>query len=304
MPQVGKAHDLHGKLLLLHPNAGPRTYSRRTTVKKKTKKRKGGGEPAEIVVMTELAAVKFWRGYYLVVLVDRATQAPIVWTLRNAQWDEARAIKEILFFLDEEWPDSPLERVGADSAWDENWAYEYCEGAGVHLIAARGRAKIERNAKTPLPFSEGIGWFDERGMAWCRHHQLPMHYVGAQFAGDKRTRWRCPHGCEGTPGIQMSEGWAALPYYPHHSVGRPDLHAMRLAILARRNSCEALFSGLKCRQKLGLAGAARTRLTDYDSVLALISLALMLRTAFLLASVRIEQGLHPDVPPPELLGLL
>jgi len=91
----------------------------------------------------------------------------------------------------------------------------------------------------------------------------------------------------------MELDWAALSAYPHTiDGGRDDRHAFRLAMYARRNSCEALFGALKVGHKLGLDGADRTH-TDNESTLeTLLSLGLLLRTAFAVAYERTEQGLR------------
>jgi hypothetical protein len=100
----------------------------------------------------------------------------------------------------------------------------------------------------------------------------------------------------------MNLDWAALSAYPHtlDGGGRGDLHAERLALYARRNSCEALFGSLKLGHKLGLDGSDRTHTPNERTVETLLSLALVLRTAFVIAHERAAQG-GPNTPPPELL---
>lgn len=97
--------------------------------------------------------------------------------------------------------------------------------------------------------------------------------------------------------IRMRDDWAAFSAYPHSlKGGRADLHAFRLALYARRNSCEALFGALKLGHKLGLDGSDRTHTPNELIVETLLSIALVLRTAFVLAHERVQQGGDDDLP--------
>jgi len=241
------------------------------------------------------ASGKFWRGYYLIVLVEAVTGLPLVWTLWDAAWDEAKALKELLWRLYTLWPDCPLVAIAGDGAWDEKWANEFCRTQyGIHMIARR--TPSHRKVDHSLSFfeSESFHLFTGEGRAFCRahHHELP--YNGADLQTN-RLRFTCPDGC-GKPGLSMRHHWSALTYYPHHPNGRPDLHAMRLALLARRNACESLFSSLKVGNKLGLRGASRTRLREFEKVQALVSLALTFKTAAVLADQRTQRGLTAHAP--------
>jgi hypothetical protein len=103
----------------------------------------------------------------------------------------------------------------------------------------------------------------------------------------------------------MSLRWAALARHPHSlAAGENKLHAKRLALLARRNSCETLFSALQAGSKLGGDGVARTRTAKEPTVEALVGLSLMMRSAFMLASLRVRDGDFPARPPDDLARAL
>lgn len=278
---------------------------------------------------------KFWRGYYLIALVDQATGRPVVWTLWNADWDEAKALKELLFRLFELWPDAPVTMVVGDSAWNESWAYKLCADHGVHLIAHRTKHSLSGSlVKLTVSQSKSIGAIDRTGVAYCRRHNAkldehgnvvrdergqvvyeytkPLKYSSCEF-GSKRIRFICDHGPDpcgrislpmdirGLGGVEDDLlSWKLLTYYPTTMCGRPDLQAMRVAMLARRNQVESLFSSLKVGAKLGLSGASRTRIINFDSVRMLLSLALLMRTAFALGAVRIEKRQFDPALPAEL----
>jgi hypothetical protein len=275
---------------------------------------------------------KFWRGYYLIALVDQATGRPVVWTLWNADWDEAKALKELLFRLFEFWPDAPVSMVVGDSAWNESWAYKLCADYGIHLIAHRTKHSLSAKPIFLNPTqSKTVGAIDRAGRAYCRRHnpnrdengkmvcEKPMKHSTCTL-GDKRLRFVCDHGpnpcgrlslpmdIRGIRGSEEDEkdsliSWKLLTYYPTTMEGRPDLQAMRVAMLARRNQVESLFSSLKVGAKLGLSGASRTRIIDFDSVRMLLSMAMLMRTAFALAAVRIEHGEFDPTLPVELADL-
>jgi hypothetical protein len=192
---------------------------------------------------------------------------------------------------------------------------------GIHLIAGRDEPSWNR-APTQLNEFEStkIQSFDGRGIGRCHQHGIPMRRAGAEFVGREqrakrgmepgepanprefRLRFECPaEGCEGKPHLHMDRDWAALSAYPHTiDGGREDLHAFRLAMYARRNSCEALFASLKIGHKLGLDGADRTHTSNERTVETLLSLGLLMRSAFVVAHERIQQDPSQAEPPPDL----
>jgi hypothetical protein len=178
-----------------------------------------------------------------------------------------------------------------------------------------------------------IASYDRYGDAFCRHchdhhgNELMLKRKSYEFfsrkkrdaagmtpgevakeGADFRVFYECTRAdCPGAKkrALHMSLDWAALSAYPHsfEGGGSGALHAERLALYARRNSCEALFGALKLGHKLGLDGSDRTHTPNEHIVEALLSLALVLRTAFVVAHERAEQG-GPAKPPPELLAAI
>ena len=257
--------------------------------------------------------VKFWRGYYLVVLVDFCTGRPIVWTLVDASWDEAKTLHELLRVLYELWPDCPLKTIVGDGAWDEDWAHELCEvNYGVHLVASRTDER-RLNAEHPVSErqSEVIAYFNGRGEAFCRAHREPLKRLGSGFPKSRdelglapgeaapeaqfRVRFKCEHGC-GTPSLQMRRHWTALAHYPHAPNGQRKRFAERHALLAHRNVCESLFNALKVGHGIATSGADRLRLNDFDTVHALVDLSFCMGTALMLGHERNKLGVGYATP--------
>jgi hypothetical protein len=265
------------------------------------------------------APSRFARGYYLVAITDIATNLPVVWGLWGAGegFSERTVLRYLLNDLFEMWPDCPTTHIVADRAWDNVEAIKDCAVQfGIHLIVGRDEPSWNRR---PTILSEiesrSIASFDGKGIAYCRRHGVAMRRAGHSFVGrgrrndlglrqgdpsnakEFRLRFECPEGCEGKPHLHMDRDWAALSHYPHTiDGGREDLHALRLALYARRNSCEALFASLKLGQKLGLSGATRTHTSNEGTVETLLSLGLLLRTAFVVACERLQQA--PAESPP------
>lgn len=271
---------------------------------------------------------KVWNGYYLVALVELKTGLPLVWTLRSANHDEAPALKELLFLLYELWPDCPLETVVGDAAWDEADWVELCElNYGIHPVFRRSDAhanpehllkggRSKWNDTRASACSDTLAGYSGRGIPFCRAHGAQLSFAGGTWGnrsglqpGDAadpagfRVRFDCPDGC-GRPGLPTGIDWDAFPYWPHHSHGQPDRYAMRLALENRRNIVECAFASLKTVSQLGLRGAARTRLTDFDTVRTLISLAFTIRSSLLLADQRIQRGLFPAQVPADFSVLM
>jgi hypothetical protein len=310
--QVGKRDAVKdAKLRARLPRAAARAYSESV--------RNDAGE-------LEKRYKKFWRGYYLVALVDQATGRPLVWTLRNGDWDEAKALQQLLYLLFEYWPDAPVSMVVGDAAWNEPWAYKLCADYRIELIARRSKHSLSSTiVEIPEAKSKRIAAVDRKGIAYCRRHNdwknndpsrrytNPLKYAGVDRTTN-RVRYVCDHGSDACgklgisrdlPGLGENDksnllSWQLFTYYPTTMEGRPDLHAMRVAMLARRNQVESLFSSLKVGSKLGLQGPSRTRITDFDSLRMMISLSFLMRTAFMLASVRIEAGEFERKLPVEL----
>jgi hypothetical protein len=263
---------------------------------------------------------EFTRGYRLVVIVDLLTGLPLVWVLWPGQADEAKALQYLLHLLLDSWPDLQVDALVADAAWDENWAVEWClVNYGIPLIAHRHPSYLSVEHSLGEFESPHISKYRGDGTLYCRKHGVAMIRNGFEFAprivdgqpllpgdpsnrGGFRLRARCPVDPEcGRPGLKMSHNFAALAPQPHSLVaGATDQHAFRLAMFARRNANETLHSAIQIGNKLGLSDAARTRTAKEPTLEALVSIALLQRSLFMLADQRIRADLFPAEPPPDL----
>lgn len=267
---------------------------------------------------------EFTRGYRLVALVDILTGLPLVWTFWPGMIDEARALRDLLHRLYALWPEVRVEAIVADAAWDEAWAGEWClVNYGIPLVAHRHPTL--RGIMYPLSEfeSQRIASYSGDGTVYCRVHGVPMIRDGFEFAprvargeslapGDPanpaafRVRAHCPvsDSC-GRPGLRVRHNYSALALPPHSlAAGDREGHALRLALFARRNASEALHSALQVGHKLGLSDAGRMRTAKEPTVEALTSLALIYRSARVLADQRILSGEFPPAPPPDLAAIL
>lgn len=302
--QVGNRSDAEEAWIRRNaPNAGPRLIER-------------SGSDGKVFAT-------FWRGWYLVVLTDLATGLPLIWKLIDANTKEADAIGQLLHDLYGLWSECPAEFIVADGAWDDEALIAEClVNYGIHLVAQRHRDRAEAEHPLSRFHAASISKFTGTGLAYCREHNVPLVRDGVSRAprdqlrpGEPsneyafRVRYHCPMGtdCGGRRSLAMRTNWAALSWLPHSkNVGAEERHAYRMALYARRNHCEAVFSALKLGKKLALESADRTRTPHEPTVQALLSLSLMMKTALVLADQRKQRDLHPETPPPPLgdtLGL-
>lgn len=89
--------------------------------------------------------------------------------------------------------------------------------------------------------------------------------------------------------------WSALPYFPLHPLGRPDLYAARIALLAQRNVAESVFASLEVAFRQGMSGGCRTRVFDREVYESLIWISLVTRALLMLADQRdshVFEGRH------------
>ena len=108
---------------------------------------------------------------------------------------------------------------------------------------------------------------------------------GEPTAARIRARFACQNGC-GRASVPTDYAPSALPYYPLNPVGRPDLYAYRLALLAQRNTAESVFSSLKGAFAQGLSGSRRTRVFGREVYESLIWASLLTRGLLTLADQR------------------
>jgi hypothetical protein len=258
------------------------------------------------------APVKFARGYYLVALCEQATGLPLVWVLQDASDDEAPALIPLLRHLYDLWPDCPTKLIAADSAWDEDWAVKHCAvNYGIDLIA---RLHAKRAASRHLPpgrKGRGALAIDPAGRVICKHGPLPLAGIDRPRRDglapgeptperEHRVRGLCDgHGSGGSCGrcsVAMAEDWSLLTAYPHYREGQPARHAMREAMLTRRNAVEALFNRLEAGYKQTGEGGDRVRVRDFDTHRALITLSFLSMTALGLGTLKRRAGVSPGRP--------
>lgn len=284
----GKRADLDAHLRRNTPHAGARAISR-------------DGAPG-----------RFARGYYLVALCEQATGLPLVWVLQDAAEDEAPALITLLRHLYELWPECPTKLIAADSAWDEDWAVKHCAvNYGIDLIA---RLHARRSANRHLPpgrKGRGAVAIDPEGRVICKHGPLPLAGIDRPRRDglapgeptperEHRVRGLCDsHGSGGTCGrcgVAMAEDWSLLTAYPHYREGQPARHAMREAMLTRRNAVEALFNRLEAGYKQTGEGGDRVRARDFDTHRALITLSFLSMTALGLGTLKRRAGVSSGRP--------
>lgn len=285
--QLGKrSPDEEAVINKRHPEARSRAYGYGRSGKKTL-------QPGE---KSSAATSKHWRGYTLIPLVDIATTQALVWIVVPANINEHLVVEELLELLFALWPDAPVAELVGDSAYDVAATHELCEVKyGIHLIAVRKPSLAVVTTDVTAKQSKSIESFNGRGVAICRQHQKQMKLYGHELGkrdglkpGEAskeatfRTRWACPDGC-GNPGLPMHLSWSGFSFYPHHSKGSPSKHAMRVALQARRNVCETLFSSLKVGSKLCTSGSDRCRL-DKPSIEALVSLHFLFKMAQVVAT--------------------
>jgi hypothetical protein len=261
----------------------------------------------------------FWRGYYLVVLVDVKTGLPIVWTLRNGDWKEADALKELLFLLYKLWPDCPLKVVIGDKAWDFAEYAKLCAfNYGIQLVAIQKDSNRDKERILDIKEHKHVSGYRGDGTVICRTHGIEMTFIGVEGITNRdglepgednveancKARYRCD-ACGSVRALPMRLDWNIFTYHPHNAVGTAGMrkrHAERRALELRRNITESTFGSLKTICQLALQGPRRTRLTDFDTVSTLIALSFTARNSLALAGERIRAGEYPTTFPANLLG--
>jgi hypothetical protein len=253
---------------------------------------------------------KAWRGYTLVLGSDLVTGLPLVGSLHPASTHEPHSASILMSRLFRSWPDIPLRAVVADALWDDNPTHELMETQfGVHLVARRRPSHAEKGGRIFQPerghYRGGIARITGEGIAFCRAHGKPLLFEGTdtpprdgmapgepattsereRHARRFRSRFRCEDGC-GRVSLPTNLAWSALPYFPLHPVGRPDLYALRMALLAQRNVAESAFASLETAFRQTLSGPCRTRVFNREVYESLIWISLVTRALLTLADQR------------------
>ena len=194
--------------------------------------------------------------------------AAMVWSLADASLDEARQIIPLLSELFDLWPELHDQRItemiAGDSAWDEDPWCRVCEVD--YGIAPIFRLHNDQGAKLVDPgVTRGtkVAGITHRGQIICRAHMQPAKTIsfepgkrdpnltaGQTARNEFRVRARCEqHGGGNGAGrpcghlqVKAEFDWSKLTRYPHHPNGRPELHAMRQAMLTRLGQVESLFN--------------------------------------------------------------
>lgn len=315
-PQYAKRE---AKLNARTPDAGFRAYTY-------------NGSKVDIDVGDKVAVgvnkkTKAWRGYYFQVIADQATGLPLVWMMFNAKQQEHHGLLALLSDLHQLWPDINAELIAGDSAFSNNEVCRTCEVD--YGIAPVFRLKpSEQTMKKNIPLKPGdsrdgsVVAISYQGHIICDPHRRALPYASHTLAprhglrpgqtskeNEFRIRALCdtgttlrPHPCK-RPSLRMSVNWHRLTRYPHHNQGRPELFAMRTAMLARLNQIEGLFNRLKGGLLLGGSGSSRNRLLDKGALEAAFSLGCLSMTAISLANERIQHGISVGAiksvnPPP------
>lgn len=295
------------KLRRRTPEAGFRAYTY-----------KGGKQdlnPSDKVAIDSKGRTKAWRGYYLQVIADQATGLPLVWSLFDNTIQEPYVLPTLLSDLHKLWPDIEAELIAGDSIFSDNPTCRLCEvDYGIAPIFRLKPSEQKTNKQIPLDpkasRSGSVIAISHQGHLVCDPHRrrLPFHsYELASRTGlapgkssDEgafRIRANCERGTQLRPqackrlGLRMSVNWHRLTRYPHHGDGRPELYAMRLAMLARLNQVEGIFNRLKNGLMLGTSGGSRNRILDLRALEAAFSLGCLSMTALSLAHERLERGI-------------
>lgn len=285
-------------------------------------------------------AGKWWRGWYAQGIFDQATGLLIVGRLFDAATDEAHGIVPLLSLLFDVWPElhGEAEMLAGDSAFDEDQVCRLLEvDYGIHPIFRwhRGGKKSDfYDAPAKASRDEAIAGHNIYGQLKCRKHKKLLRFEGFEgWDGKKRTatgeradkardgrgplrpgesapehkfriRAVCP-ACamargSGRLGYRAMFDWSLLTYYPHYDDGRPDLYAMRMAMLGRvKNQAESYWQRLKSGKKVATNGTDRSRLNDRPRAEMLFALACTSITALTLADQRQQHGIHlDDLTPP------
>jgi hypothetical protein len=238
---------------------------------------------------TQLVENESGRGFRLSAVTDMGTGIRLVAVLDDASdSSEASTAWRLLPMLVDLWPQVPARYLVGDAGFDQRDLHEYTARAfGIATVASRhddnNRAGVLLEGKR---FHKSIARITSRGEAYCRAHGERLLFRGAPFPSRHglapglqqkssafRARFECPRekGC-GRLNVGVDVSWSTLGTLPLNPVGRPDLYARRVALLAHRNTAENPWSSMRLGYGQGLMGAYRTHLLDRESVEGVLAL--------------------------------
>jgi hypothetical protein len=113
-----------------------------------------------------------------------------------------------------------------------------------------------------------------------------------------RVRGQCDNHGSGGPcgrcGITMDHDWSLLTAYPHYREGQPARHAMREAMLVRRNRVEALFNRLEAGYSRPAKAPTEGASAASRPNCALVTLSFLSMTALGLGTLKRRAGVSSE----------
>jgi hypothetical protein len=176
------------------PEAGFRAYIHTHRNKEKV------GPNSKQAVGKFLRAGKAWRGYYLVVIADRATGLPLVWLVIDASINEERAIVPLLSDLYRYWPDCPAKVIIGDSAWDNDlWCRLAEVDYGLHPGLPHPQRTALRSSRRAL-----ARWQHQGDQRW-RPADLSRAWQAARFRRHRARQPQRPVSGTGSQGGRLPD---------------------------------------------------------------------------------------------------
>jgi len=205
-------------------------------------------------------------GYKWVSLIDPRAMIPLVGRLVPASADERGACTLLLEDLFELWPDHPVEYLVGDSYFDHskrfNRSLESCWS--IHpVFPSHGASKSD----SPYADTDGVPHCDcKLPMSRHSHDGFPT-LAARQREGlrrgepmdleEARVRYDCPNGLHKSVTVRPRENACLYTLLPREATSdNGTFHAMRVAMLLKRNRIESFFASLK---HLGLGGKDQQR---------------------------------------------
>lgn len=264
---------------------------------------------------------KWWRGWYGQGIFDQATGQMIVGRLFSADENETHGLIPLISLLFELWPelDGEVEMLAGDSAFDSDPTCRMLEvDYGIHpVFRLHDKPESEYILKKGHSRDATVHGYTHEGRLRCARHNALMEFRGMESAkrshtpkdgveerlrpgqsaseNDFRIRAECTCGQKGCGRVTLraNADWNRLTHYPHHPAGRPDLYAMRVAMLTRVSTqAESYWQRLKSGRKVATAGTDRSRMPDRARAEAIFALSCTSLTALVLADQRRQHGIQ------------